>query len=99
MKLDNAIATCLKHCSSTPVDNFPYRSAHGASLITKNGSVVASGKNHYRTHCSYAGMWRPEMGKLACHTCSFHAEIEVIRKYFALKAREQRKCKLHGPTQ
>lgn len=97
MKLDNAICACITKCKSSPITDFPCNSAHGASLIGKNGRVLVSGKNHHRTHCSYATMWKDSDRMNPKLSCSFHAEVEVIRQYSALLTRGGRKCKLHGP--
>jgi hypothetical protein len=100
MKLDNGICACISKCMTFPEELFPCNSIHGASLIGKNGRVLVSGRNHYRTHCSYASMWKDNNAKMNPKlSCSFHAEVEVIRQYSALMTRGTRKCKLHGPQQ
>jgi hypothetical protein len=64
------INVCIDMCMKD-VDR-PAGKSHGAALIGKNGHILESGYNHYRTRCSAFPYGSP---------CSFHAEMDVLFRY------------------
>ena len=61
---------CIEMCKKE-VDR-PAGKYHGAVLLGKNGRILESGYNHYRTRCSAFRYGSP---------CSFHAEMDVLFRY------------------
>jgi tRNA(Arg) A34 adenosine deaminase TadA len=64
--INKCIEMCMKDIPR------PANKTHGAVLIGKNGRILESGFNHYRTQCSSFKYGSP---------CSFHAEIDVLYRY------------------
>jgi hypothetical protein len=68
--MTKGITRCVEMCKKDVAR--PAGKCHGAVLIGKNGRVLESGYNHYRTRCAAFHHGSP---------CSFHAEMDVLFRY------------------
>jgi hypothetical protein len=92
MKIHNGLNACIQECHR--FENLPQRPRclHGASILGKKGRVITSGYNHLRNQCSQRN---PCLPSGATFTCSFHAELDVLMRFFnksKFKHKEGRKC-------